>query len=105
MRVRLRICPRASICNSAPAEASAESVAGAAPLTVKLAPGSAWNAALRLGGLDQSCTQANRANSVSGMPSRFCKCAKREPSSLRVAFAVLDEYASAKPPPLRSVSL
>src|SRR5215469_12110825 len=28
-----------------------------------------------------------------------------EPSSLRVAFAVLDEYASAKPPPLRSVSL
>jgi hypothetical protein len=33
------------------------------------------------------------------MPSRF------EPSSLRVAFAVLDEYASAKPPPLRSVSL
>jgi hypothetical protein len=74
-------------------------------LTVKLAPGSVWNAALRLGGLVQSCTQANRANSVSGMPSRFCKCAKREPSSLRVAFAVLDEYASAKPPPLRSVSL
>jgi hypothetical protein len=64
------------------------------------APGSVWNAALRPGGLVQSCTQANRANSIRGMPSRFCKCAKREPSSLRVAFAVLDEYASAKPPPL-----
>jgi len=34
-----------AICNTAPAEASAESVAGAAPLTVKLAPGSVWNAA------------------------------------------------------------
>jgi hypothetical protein len=74
-------------------------------LTVKLAPGSVWNAALRLGGLVQSCTQANRANSVSGLPSRFYRCAKRELSSLRVAFAVLDEYASAKRLPLRSVSL
>jgi hypothetical protein len=42
--------------------------------------------------------------SFGASPGR-AQSAKREPSSLRVAFAVLDEYASAKPPPLTSISL
>jgi hypothetical protein len=45
---------------------------------------------------------SSRAN---GVAIAMRRALVREPSSLRVAFAVLDEYASAKPPPLRSVSL
>jgi hypothetical protein len=34
--------------SSAPTDASAESFAGAAPLTMKLAPGNAWNNGMRM---------------------------------------------------------
>ena len=44
--------------SSAPAEASAGSLAGSTPLTTKLAPGSVWNAAAKVGSLTQSCAQA-----------------------------------------------
>src|ERR1700716_3053389 len=51
--------------SSVPAEASAESLAGVAPLTTKLAPGRVWNTAASVGALTQSCAQASRARSVS----------------------------------------
>jgi hypothetical protein len=43
----------------------AESRGGAAPLTVKLAPGRAWKAAPRLGSLAKSCVHASLARSAS----------------------------------------
>ena len=51
--------------SSVPAEASAEFFAGVAPLTMKLAPGSAWNTGASVGSLTQSCAQATRARSES----------------------------------------
>src|SRR5262249_29434560 len=45
---------------SVPAETSAESFAGVAPLTAKLAPGRVWNSGVKLGSLTQSCAQASR---------------------------------------------
>ena len=53
---------------SAPAEASAESFAGVAPLTMKPAPGSVWNTAASAGSLTQSCAQASRARKESAAP-------------------------------------
>src|SRR6266511_3940977 len=53
--------------SSAPAEVSAEFFAGVAPLTMKLAPGSAWNTGTSVGSLTQSCAQATRARSVSAV--------------------------------------
>src|SRR5262249_39201452 len=45
----------------------AEFFAGVAPLTMKLAPGSVWNTAARLGSLIQSCAQATRAQRECGL--------------------------------------
>ena len=63
----MSVTPLASL-SSAPAEASAESFAGVAPVTMKLAPGSAWNTAASEGSLTQSCAQASRERSVSTAP-------------------------------------
>src|SRR4029450_5843394 len=74
---------------SAPAEVSAEFFAGVAPLTMKLAPGSAWNTGTSVGSLTQSCAQASRARSVSaasGLSSS--RRSKRPPSSLLVSVAL-----------------
>jgi hypothetical protein len=49
---------------SADAVVSAESRAWAAPLTTKLAPGSAWNVAAMLRSGSKSCAQAKRPRSV-----------------------------------------
>jgi hypothetical protein len=49
--------------SSAPAEVSAEFFTGVAPLTTKLARGSDWNKAARVGSLIQSYTHATRARS------------------------------------------
>src|SRR4029453_4171333 len=92
--------------SSAPAEISAEFFAGVAPLTMKLAPGSVWNTGTRDGSLTQSCAQARRAPLVSaalGLRSR--RRSKAPPSSLLVSVALRELKASAKPPPVRSVSL
>ena len=51
--------------SSAPADASAAFFAGSAPLTMKLAPGSAWNTGVSVGSLTQSCAQATRPRSAS----------------------------------------
>src|SRR5215472_3338268 len=51
--------------SSAPAEVSAEFLAGVAPSTMKLAPGSAWNTGKRVGSLTQSCAQATRPRRAS----------------------------------------
>ncbi|MFZ3336106.1 MAG: hypothetical protein WA199_09170 [Xanthobacteraceae bacterium] len=51
----------------APAEASAEFGGGAAPLTVKPAPGSDWNVAPSAGLLTQSCAQATRPCQITGI--------------------------------------
>ncbi|MET4090239.1 hypothetical protein ABID60_005976 [Bradyrhizobium sp. S3.5.5] len=75
--------------SSAPADASAVSFAGVAPLTMKLAPGSAWNAATSVGSLTQSWAQAARPRNVRtefGVTS--VARSKRAPSSLRVSEAV-----------------
>jgi hypothetical protein len=37
-------------------------------LTMKLAPGSVWNTAAKVGSLTQSCAQASRARSDSAAP-------------------------------------
>jgi hypothetical protein len=44
--------------SSAPVETSAASVAGLAPLTMKLASGSAWKTAASEGSVIQSCAEA-----------------------------------------------
>ena len=56
---------------AAPPEVNAEFFAGAAPLTMKLAPRSVWNTAANVGALTQSCAQANLGTrrGASGSPS------------------------------------
>ena len=91
---------------SAPAEVSAEFFAGVAPLTMKLAPGSVWNSGRRDGSLIQSCAHATRARSVSAASQLSSnRRSKRPPNSLRVSVVLRPLNASAKPPPVRSVSL
>ena len=75
--------------SSVPAEASAEFLAGVAPLTMKLAPGSVWNTAASVGSLTQSCAQASRARNVStALGLNASRRSKRAPSSLRVSVPV-----------------
>src|SRR6478735_12724237 len=50
---------------SPPADASAAFCGRSAPLTMKLAPGSAWNSGVSVGSLTQSCAQATRPRSAS----------------------------------------
>ena len=57
-----------------------EFAGGAAPLTVKFEPGSAWNTAPSAGLLTQSCAQASRPRNTSGMPSQTssdCRSVRR----------------------------
>ena len=56
--------------SSAPAEARAEFFTGVAPLTMKLAPGSASNAGIKFGSLIQSCAHASLARQTSTTLSR-----------------------------------
>jgi hypothetical protein len=46
----------------------AEFFAEVAPLTMKLAPGSAWKTAASVGSLTQSCAQASRPRNASAAP-------------------------------------
>src|SRR5579862_3699193 len=73
----------------APADASAESFGGVAPLTTKLEPGSDWKTASSDGLLTQSWAQAKRARKINGIPFSNVGSSKRAPSSLRVSFAVM----------------
>ena len=58
--------------------------AGVAPLTMKLVPSSAWNAAASAGLLTQSCAQASRARKVStALRSNAATWSKRVPNSCR----------------------
>ena len=92
--------------SSAPAEVRAEFFAGVAPLTMKVVPGSVWNTGASDGSLIQSCAQATRARSVSAASGLSSNSrSKRPPNSLRVSVALRELKPSAKPPPLRSVSL
>ena len=73
---------------SAPAEVSAEFFTGVAPLTMKLAPGSAWKAAARAGSVTQSCAQASLPRKISTAPLLTnVGRSKRPPNSPRVSVA------------------
>lgn len=73
--------------SSKPADASAESLIGRAPLTMKLAPGSDWKATVRLASLFQSCAHAARAcNEINAISDHGMRWSKRAPNSPRVAF-------------------
>ena len=72
--------------HSAPAVTSARLVGALAPVTVKLPPGIAWNAALTVRSLEWSLAQAARPRSAMIVPSRSANWVwNHEPSSVRVA--------------------
>src|SRR6516162_2666744 len=75
--------------SSAPADVSAEFFAGVAPLTMKLAPGSASNPRMSDGLVTQSCAHAilPRKASTALQLSNIC-LSKRAPSSLLVSVAL-----------------
>ena len=75
--------------SSAPAEVNAEFFAGVAPVTMKLAPGSASNPGMSDGSLIQSCAHAilPRNESTAFQLSKNGR-SKRAPSSLRVSVAL-----------------
>jgi hypothetical protein len=71
--------------SSAPADSSAELVGAAAPLTVKVEPGSVWNAELMPGLPAWSLAQAARARTASASPPwNASSPSNHEPSSVRV---------------------
>jgi hypothetical protein len=75
------------------------SLSQASPLTMKLAPGSAWNTVASVGSVIQSCAQARRPRSVStavGLTS--ATWSKRAPTSLRVSVAVRPRCECSAPP-------
>ncbi len=85
--------------------ASAVSFAGVAPLTMKLAPGSAWNAATSVGSLTQSWAQAARPRNVRtefGVTSG-ARSKRRRAAPCVGGRAPLDR--SGQPPPARSASV
>ena len=75
---------------SPPSDTSAALAEGCAPFVVKVAPGRAWNVAVALRSVFQSCAQAVLALSVNTPPCTSMALSKRAPSSLRVAVTVFD---------------
>src|SRR5262249_4672976 len=76
-------------CSSMLADVRAEFLGGVAPLTMKLAPGSAWNTASSDGLLTQSCAQAARARHSAGMAPSSVRSSNRAPSSALVSVALM----------------
>lgn len=83
--------------NCAPAEVSSRSLAGFAPVTVKVDPGNATNEAFMFGVDHSSCAQAARLHSVRFAPLSSAEVqSNQEPSSLRTVVVRRDLKASAK---------
>src|SRR3954451_14429547 len=81
---------------SAEADVSAESRAGAAPLTTKDAPGSPWNTAVTLRSVLKSWAQAKRMRSVRTAFGSAKERSVRMPSSVREAVTFFAAKFSAK---------
>ena len=64
---------------------------------MKFEPGSAWNTAPSDELLIQSCAQASRPRSTSGMALTICTVSKRMPSSLRVSVAFCEAKLNPEP--------
>jgi hypothetical protein len=83
--------------SSEPAETSALSGGGAAPLMMKAGVGSVRKFVLNARSLPQSCAQAARANSVAAWVSATkTVLSNQAPSSLRVVATCCELYVSAK---------
>src|SRR3569623_1418341 len=74
---------------STPSDSNAALAAGAAPLTVKVAPGSVWKVAVAVRSLFQSWAHAVLALTVRSPPLTTTALSQRAPSSPRVAVTVV----------------